>query len=686
MNQLARTAIKTDFDNICAEDPFLKKQDLRIERNIKFHVKFLLLQNAILYTYLRAQEALIVTSTIGFVSLYIMIEFKKSQLKYIGGYICVFISILEGLFFEKTEMNTMSNIEAFSISIPSIQFVALMQTNINWKLKTYFYAFARLLLMAILYYKAGGMSQIYVLSQIVPVVLNCLLLRDFEVNLLEIYHMNLFNIQEKTKWLSILDNLPFFIVIYNKIQGKITFYNQGIKKLFNTTFNGNKVLENLFSQELTIKMKKDGFHKDKFCEKTNYGSLENLIKSVIDPNKICRLQLKIKEWKRHAMFIGDNISNEETIAIMIDVTRQKHLEHQQLSQKMSTVLYQSLTHKFVTPLNSINTLLQVISRQIPPQICDINQNMKACKESVNTLYQLIHNLNDMSLYKNQILSFENESFELRELVEEIGNQQDNSSRLMKIVIQDTGCGMTEQQLARVFKLLQNLKQIDDVNQHGMGLGLSLCKKIVKAAGGQISCLSKVDEGTQFTIEIPYFIVPDPVTEENPEIYGFKDFPNVKKKHLNDYFINQNYQIKPKPLSSLNESKPTKVLLVDDDAFNLFSLDQLITQRGNFKCDKAKNGQEAINQVIQQYQENKEDMYKYIFIDLNMPILDGKRATITLRQLHDQGVIDLGDTKIFMHSAIQNTVSDDRKIFDGICKPIHFKQLDEILGITQYKRN
>eukprot|EP00347_Sterkiella_histriomuscorum_P017215 403350239 len=430
------------------------------------------------------------------------------------------------------------------------------------------------------------------------------------------------------------------------------------------------------------------------------------------------------------MFIGDNISNEESIAIMIDVTRQKQLEHQQLSQKMSSVLYQSLTHKFMTPINSINTLLQVISRQVPPQICDINQNMKACKESVNTLYQLIHNLNDMSLYKTQNLSFEYDSFEPRELVEEIvstfkfvscdkkrlrqllfvlvynsikytnkgfvhiklsekeifriqGNQQDKTSRLMKIVIEDTGCGMTEQQSARVFKLLQNIKQIDDINQHGMGLGLSLCKKIVKAAGGQITCHSKIDEGTKFIIEIPYFQVPEPGLGENCEISEFKNFVSVKKKHLNDYYNSQNYQIKPKHLSQLNENKPKRILLVDDDAFNLFSLDQLISQRGNFKCDKAKNGQEAINQVIQQYQENKEDMYKYIFMDLNMPVLDGKRATITLRQLHDQGIIDLKDTKIFMHSAIQNTVSDDRRIFDGICKPIHFKQLDEILGINQY---
>lgn len=51
----------------------------------------------------------------------------------------------------------------------------------------------------------------------------------------------------------------------------------------------------------------------------------------------------------------------------------------------------------------------------------------------------------------------------------------------------------------------------------------------------------------------------------------------------------------------------------------------------------------------------------------MPIMDGMKATRTLRDLCKEGVINLSSTQIFMHSAIQQVVTDDERLFDGICK-------------------
>ena len=44
---------------------------------------------------------------------------------------------------------------------------------------------------------------------------------------------------------------------------------------------------------------------------------------------------------------------------------------------------------------------------------------------------------------------------------------------------------------------------DNVNQHGFGLGLSICKKIINAGHGEITCQSTLDEGTKFLIALPY---------------------------------------------------------------------------------------------------------------------------------------------------------------------------------------
>ena len=89
-------------------------------------------------------------------------------------------------------------------------------------------------------------------------------------------------------------------------------------------------------------------------------------------------------------------------------------------------------------------------------------------------------------------------------------------------------------------------------------------------------------------------------------------------------------------------------------------------RGNFDIVKATNGLDAI-QKVKQAHFNSEKPYSYIFMDLNLPILDGLKATTILREMDKNEEIDLSQTKIYMHSAIQSTVADQRKVFDGICK-------------------
>ena len=51
-------------------------------------------------------------------------------------------------------------------------------------------------------------------------------------------------------------------------------------------------------------------------------------------------------------------------------------------------------------------------------------------------------------------------------------------------------------------MLQNLKTYKNVNQSGMGLGLTICSKLVHAWHGTISCKSEIGMGTKFTINLP----------------------------------------------------------------------------------------------------------------------------------------------------------------------------------------
>ncbi|CDW78339.1 histidine kinase-dna gyrase b-and hsp90-like domain protein [Stylonychia lemnae] len=416
-------------------------------------------------------------------------------------------------------------------------------------------------------------------------------------------------------------------------------------------------------------------------------------------NDQTQMKLKIKEWKKNFNYIGGLLPNGEKIAIFIDTTRQKSSE-------------------LPSSLNSLQTKIQ------------------ACKESVNTLYHLIHNLNALYKILTQIskktslklkLQFKIQQAPLKckprqkELISTVvlmnqylGTNQfktyafrfiecdkgrlwqilfilvynaikytnqgyvkiiiesyqqdleleDENCQILNIKIQDSGCGILKENAPNIFKFLHNIKQKQNVNQNGMGLGLTICGKIIKAWGGQIDFKSVVGDGTEFDLKIPF----KNVQSDSDGSLRLQSFDKVSKYNLN-----------PKTFSDLNQSTKYRILLVDDDAFNLYSLGLLIKTRGNYKCDNVMNGYDAIKRLKDSF-KLKEEPYRLILMDLNMPLIDGMQTSIILRQLHESHEIDLTNTKIFLHSAIQHTLEDKDGVFDGILeKPISFKELDGILS-------
>lgn len=73
-------------------------------------------------------------------------------------------------------------------------------------------------------------------------------------------------------------------------------------------------------------------------------------------------------------------------------------------------------------------------------------------------------------------------------------------------VSDSGCGMNENLVKNLFDLFQNLKFKGSINQHGIGLGLTICKKIVDSLHGKISCKSQLGSGTTMSVVIPINII------------------------------------------------------------------------------------------------------------------------------------------------------------------------------------
>ena len=75
----------------------------------------------------------------------------------------------------------------------------------------------------------------------------------------------------------------------------------------------------------------------------------------------------------------------------------------------------------------------------------------------------------------------------------------------------------------------------------------------------------------------------------------------------------------------------QILIVDDNVFNLMVLKHIITEELGYSCEKALNGLEALNLA----KSRMESPFKLIFMDINMPIMDGFQAASSILSLYDQ---------------------------------------------------
>ena len=73
--------------------------------------------------------------------------------------------------------------------------------------------------------------------------------------------------------------------------------------------------------------------------------------------------------------------------------------------------------------------------------------------------------------------------------------------MIEIIVKDTGIGIKEEDLEKLFNLFGSLKASKELNPTGIGLGLHICKMIVQQFGGEIVCHSKIGEGTSFIFTI-----------------------------------------------------------------------------------------------------------------------------------------------------------------------------------------
>lgn len=173
-------------------------------------------------------------------------------------------------------------------------------------------------------------------------------------------------------------------------------------------------------------------------------------------------------------------------------------------------------------------------------------------------------------------------------------KEENDDRLLQFEVFDTGIGIPAEKLKVIFEDFKQVSKEIKLKYGGTGLGLAITRRLIEMQGGTIWVESEINQGTTFSFTIPY-----------------KDAGRaaiIKNNKLPD-------QLTFSP-------KACKVLVAEDNMMNRKYIGTLL-KKWEIKPEMAHDGQEAIELA-------KKQPFDIIFMDIQMPEVDGYEATIAIR--------------------------------------------------------
>jgi CheY-like chemotaxis protein len=185
---------------------------------------------------------------------------------------------------------------------------------------------------------------------------------------------------------------------------------------------------------------------------------------------------------------------------------------------------------------------------------------------------------------------------------------------VRFTVSDTGIGIPHERQGDLFKPFFQVDSSSARRYGGTGLGLALAKRLVELLGGQITCESTPGQGSRFT-----FTVRAPMPQHDnappPRLAAAPAAPEARDTIPSGA-----------PGSDKTEFArlhPMRVLVVEDNLVNTKVLTLILGKLG-YKADTAANGLEALQRL-------EERRFDVVFMDLQMPELDGLEATKRFRE-------------------------------------------------------
>ena len=218
--------------------------------------------------------------------------------------------------------------------------------------------------------------------------------------------------------------------------------------------------------------------------------------------------------------------------------------------------------------------------------------------------------------------------------------------IARIRVSDTGIGMSQEYLTNIFEAFTREQNTTKSKIAGTGLGMSIVKKYVDLLGGTINVESELGKGSTFTV-------------------------TLKHKIADESYYVKKYMEEPGTGSEILEGR--NILLAEDNDLNAEIAEAILESTG-LKIERVEDGIQCVNRI----EKMPADTYDMILMDIQMPKMDGYKATQAIRNLPDK---DKACIPIIAMTA--NAFEEDKRnafavgMNGHIAKPI---QVDKLLSL------
>lgn len=279
-----------------------------------------------------------------------------------------------------------------------------------------------------------------------------------------------------------------------------------------------------------------------------------------------------------------------------------------------------------------------MDNSIPPKLCGDEGILR------QVLLNLIGNAIKFTKTGSVSLAIKNPTEELKEMNPPASeSRKTNNTIRLNFCVSDTGIGISQQKLKRLFKPFSQGDKSTTRQYGGTGLGLVISNKFVELLGGNLDIESTTGEGTKVYFQVNLEL---PEAEEN----------------------SGHHEISPEKVNNVLQGK--LILLVDDNEVNCFVGEKMLRRLG-LNVETCHDGLEALEKV----RRNKFDA---ILMDCQMPRMDGFEATEKIHSIK-------GLEPLIIIALSAGVTSKERQqcktagMNDFLSKPLRIEALEETLN-------